>query len=327
MTERKVQSVKRKTKTQKLKLLTLSFNFTLCLLSSFTLLAGCQNQQLYKDSRVMMGTFVEVTSPDKKAVDIAFAEIKRIENLLSKYDPDSEVAKLNKSARLIVSSDTFYVIKKAKDFWLISNGAFDITVSPLMDLWGFTDKRYYLPTDEEIKSVLNLVGSDKIILHEGDNVIEFSLANMQIDLGAIAKGYAVDCAIKRLIKEGIRSCLINAGGDIYCLGDRFGRPWKVAIRDPRRKGISDYLELKDEAIATSGDYEQYFIEKQRRYSHIFNPKTGYPADSGLLSVTVIASDCLTADALATSIFVLGKEKGRALLEKFPEVKVKIIEKN
>ncbi len=291
----------------------------------------------------MMGTFVQVSSPYKEAASIVFAEIKRIEDLLSKYNPDSEVSKLNKSGILSVSPETFYIIKKSKEFWQLSDGAFDITVAALVDLWGFTDKKYSLPAEERIKNVLELVGSDKIILNDSDNMIKFKSLGMKIDLGAIAKGYAVDCAVKKLREKGIKSCLITAGGQVYALGDKprpsskalfhlnegrgkFGKPWKIAIRDPREKGIVDYLELKDKSVATSGDYEQFFIKDNRRYSHILNPKTGYPADSGVISVTVIASSGLTADALSTAIFVLGKEKGEALAKKFSDVQVKIIDK-
>lgn len=272
-----------------------------------------------------MGTYVEVISPDMRAPGIVFREIQRFENLLSKYKPDSEVTKLNESGKLKASPEAFYVIKKSVEFWRASDGAFDITVAPLVDLWGFTEKRYRLPTDKEIKSALNLVGSDKIILHEEDNVVEFKTPGMKIDLGAIAKGYATDCAVIKLKTAGIKSCLINTGGQIYCLGDNFGIPWKVAIKNPRGKTVIGYLKLKDKAVATSGDYEQYFFKNNKRYSHILNPKTGYPADSGILSVTVVAQDGLTSDALATAIFVLGKSKGAVLAGRFADTEVRIIE--
>ncbi|MCX5701564.1 MAG: FAD:protein FMN transferase [Candidatus Omnitrophica bacterium] len=343
-----MQSVKRKTETKnsclpdrQVKLLTLSFNFSLFALS-FTLLCGCQNRSLYKNTQVMMGTFVEVTSGDKEAAGIVFSEIKRIEALLSKYNSDSEITELNRTGKLAASPDTFYIINKSKEFWLLSDGAFDITVGPLIDLWGFTHKEYYLPTEEEINNALKLVGMNKIILNQLNNVVEFTLPGMEVDLGAIAKGYSLDCAVKKLQESGIKSCLINAGGQVYCLGDKprspldlisyfkegrgkFGSPWKVAVKNPRGEKTIDYLELKDCSVATSGDYEQYFIKENKRYSHILNPKSGYPADSGIASVTVIAPTGLIADALSTSIFVLGKEKGMELAKKFKDVTVKIIE--
>ena len=289
------------------------------------ILCGCQNKTLHKDTQVLMGTFVEVTSPDKEAPHIVFSEIRRVENLLSKYKEDSDIAKLNKIGKLKVSPETFYVLQKAKEFWQLSDGALDITVGPLLDTWGFSDKKYYLPNNEEIRQALRKVGFEKIIFHIDDNVVEFKIPGMKIDLGAIAKGYAVDCAVKKLKERRIKSCLINAGGQIHCLGDKFGRPWNVAVSGPRNKGFWDYLKLKDAAVATSGDYEQYFMHKGKRYAHIFNPKTGYPADSGIVSVTVIAPDGLTADALATSIFILGKDEGLKLAKRFKDVRVEIIE--
>jgi thiamine biosynthesis lipoprotein len=298
----------------------------LILVCAFGLLSGCQNKQLYRDNRVMMGTIIEVTSPEKKAPAIVFNEIKRIEDLLSRYKADSEVSRLNRSGKLKVSPDTFYIIKKSKEFWQASNGAFDITVAPLVDLWGFTDKKYHLPSQDEINPIMNLVGSDKIILQENDNVIEFGVAGMKIDLGGIAKGYALDCAADKLRKAGIKSCLINAGGQVYCLGDKFGNPWRIAMVDPSGKGFAGVLGLKNKSASTSGDYEQFFIKDNKRYAHILDPKTGSPADSGVAAVTVVAKDGLTADALSTAIFVLGKEKGKALAKRFPGTEVKIIER-
>jgi thiamine biosynthesis lipoprotein len=292
----------------------------------FSALCGCQNQRLYKETQVMMGTFVQVTSPEKSAAGIVFSEIKRIEDLLSKYNPDSEVSRLNKLGKLKVSPDTFYIIKKSKEFCEISDGAFDISVGPLVDLWGFTAQNYSIPKDEKIKNTLNLIGCDKIILKYNDNVVEFKTSGTKIDLGAIAKGYALDCAVNKLKERGIKNCLINAGGQVYALGEKFGLPWKVAIRNPRSLRLGEILALKDRSISTSGDYEQYFIKGNLRFCHILNPKTGYPADSGIVSVTVIAPSGLTADALSTAIFVLGKGKGIALAKKFPGTEVRIIEK-
>lgn len=298
----------------------------LVLISNSLLMLGCQNQKLFEDNRVMMGTFVEVKSPDKDAAGIVFKELKRIEDLLSKYKEDSEVSKLNTRGNLKVSSDTFYIIKKSLEFYKLSNGAFDITVAPLVSLWGFTDKKYSVPTQDEIREALKFVGSDKIILQDKDNVVKFSISGMKIDLGAIAKGYASDCAVAKLKEAGIKSCLVNVGGQIYCLGNKFNKPWKIAVKSPRRKGFNSQLELENKAVATSGDYEQYFIKDKKRYSHILNPKTGYPSDSGILSVTVVAPDGLTADALGTAIFVLGRDKGMELARKFSDVTLKIIEK-
>ncbi len=298
---------------------------TTCYLLITVFLCGCQNKPLYQETRVLMGTFVKVTSNSASAAGIAFKEMQRVADLLSKYKSDSEISVLNRTGKLKASPETYYIIKKAEEFWRLSGGAFDITVGPLMDLWGFTDKKYRIPQKEEIQKTLARIGFDKIIFHEADNVIEFKISGMRLDLGAIAKGYAVDCAVKKLKEKGITSCLINAGGQIYCLGDNYGRPWKVAIRNPRGKGVFRYLELSNKAVATSGDYEQFFVSAAKRYAHIIDPKTGYPVESGLISVTIVADSGLDCDALSTAVFVLGKEKGDILTERFPGVAAIIIE--
>ncbi|MBU1727014.1 MAG: FAD:protein FMN transferase [Candidatus Omnitrophica bacterium] len=272
----------------------------------------------------MMGTFVEVVSPDESASGIVFDEISRIEGLLSKYKAESEVSRLNNEGRLRVSPETLYILAKSKEFWYLSEGAFDVTVGPLADIWGFNEKKFRVTTESEIKSTLKYVGMDKIDLNNSDNVVKFKIPGIKIDLGAIAKGYALDCSINKLKEKGVKDCLINAGGQIYCLGKKGDTPWKVAVRRPRSNALSDKLRLENKSIATSGDYEQFFIKEGKRYSHILNPKTGYPADSGILSVTVISTEATTADALATAVFVLGKEKGLRLAKKFPGTKVEII---
>ena len=283
-------------------------------------------QVFYQEKRVIMGTFVEVISADRIAHDIIFNELGRVERLLSKYDPQSEVYRLNRSGKLRVSPETFYVISKAKEFCTQTNGAFDITIGPLMDLWGFTSKEYLLPSEAEIRKALRLVGCDKIILRAKDNMIQFKTRGMKIDLGGIAKGYAIDCAVRKLREAKIDSCLINAGGQIYCLGSKSSQPWKVAIRDSRKKnGVAGYLSLKDKAVATSGNYEQSFKGDKKYYGHIFDPKTGYPKESDIHSSTVIADNSLTADCIATAVFVLGKKEGELMALRFDRIELIIID--
>jgi thiamine biosynthesis lipoprotein len=303
------------------------FKFAILIMGFCLTACGCQRQQLHSQTRVLMGTFVEVVSPDPRAPAIVFAEISRLEGMLSKYRPDSEVSRLNKDGRVKASPEMFYILEKSVGFWELSGGAFDITVGPLMDIWGFSDKNFRKPSDAQVKEALQLIGSNKIILNKQDYVVKFMLPGMKIDLGAIAKGFAVDCAVKKIKDAGITSCLINAGGQIYALGEKSGKPWKVAIRSPRGQGFTGYLELKDKAVSTSGDYEQYFEKDGRRFSHIMNPRTGYPEDSGVISATVIADDGLTADALSTSIAALGKDKGLLLVKKFPGVETRIVERS
>ena len=270
-----------------------------------------------------MGTIIEVISPDRRAADIAFKEIKRIESLLSLFKDNSQISRLNNLGSLEVDPDTLFVIKKAGEFWRATEGLFDITIAPLMKLWGFYDKDYRVPDDLQINQTLELIGFDKVKID--GNIIEFRVPGMMIDLGAIAKGYAIDCAAKQLRNCGIDSALLNAGGDIYCLGDKRGQPWRIAIKAANKSNFAGYLELIDKAVATSGDYEQYFSVDDVRYCHLLNPKTGKTVDSGINSVTVIADDCLTADALATGVFILGQEGIGELAERF-NAQIKIYKK-
>ncbi|MDP2906090.1 MAG: FAD:protein FMN transferase, partial [Candidatus Omnitrophota bacterium] len=172
------------------------------------LLSGCLQQPLHRDTRVLMGTFVEVVSTDARAQKIAFDEIKRIEDLLSKYRPESEVSRLNRAGKLKVSAETFALLKTCKEFSAATDGAFDVSVGALVDLWGFTDKKFRVPSEQEIAAALAKVGSDKIVLNESDSTVEFSTPGLKIDLGGVAKGYAVDRAIEKIKQAGIDNCLI-----------------------------------------------------------------------------------------------------------------------
>ena len=281
--------------------------------------------RLYHDNRIFMGTFWEVLSPDKKAGAIVFSEVSRIEQLLSKYIESSEISRLNRLGRLKVSPDIFYIIKSSKEFWQMTGGAFDITIGPLVDLWGFKNREYAVPPDRKIKSALKLIGSDKIILREEDHIVEFKLPGMKIDLGGIAKGYALDRAVQKLKENKINSCLINAGGQVYALGENSGRAWKIGIKNPRAADFSGNLEIKNQSVSTSGDYEQFFSRGGKRYSHILDPRTGYPASSGVISATVVAPSGINADALSTSAFILGRQGTDELAKRFPGVRFYIQE--
>jgi len=279
-----------------------------------------------KETEMIMGTLVEITviPADEKAIKEAFEAIKKVDALMSIYKEDSEISILNKKGQVQVSRETLEVIKDALRFSELTDGAFDITCRPLINLWKEAKKKKKIPTEEEIKEVISLVDYKKIIL-EG-NQIRLKKKGMQIDLGGIAKGYAVDKAIEALRKNGIRQALVNAGGDLYALGNNpQGRKWQIGIQDPREKDkILDIVKVKDKAVATSGDYRRYFTLEGRRFSHIVNPRTGLTVQDVPMSVTIIGPDATTTDALATGVFVLGPEEGMKLIESLPEVEGMII---
>lgn len=283
---------------------------------------------MYKKSSDVMDTRVEITVVSKseteaeRAIDAAFAEIGKLEQLLSFWTEDSEIALIYENAGkspVKVSPETFDVIKKAIHVSVKTGGAFDPTVGPVIRLWDFREKKK--PEKAALKNALKLVDYNAMGLNAESSTVFLGRKGMSFDTGGIAKGYAADRAVDVLKKMGIKAGLVSVAGDIKAFGlkldEEGGRaPWRVGIRDPRsnnRDKLIATIELRDEAISTSGDYERFFIEDGVRYHHILDPKTGYPA-RGCMSVTVIAKDAVMTDGFSTGIFVLGPEKGIALLE-------------
>jgi len=269
-----------------------------------------------------MGTYATITILDRNttranlALDAAFEEIKRIEALMSLYNESSEVALLNRNGTnwTTLSPDMMYILKKAEYYSQLSNGSFDITCNPLVNLWMVKVREENCTlTPEEIEETRARVGYEHLLIDEELNRARFDKEGMSITLGGIAKGYAVDCAGEKLLEAGIKHALVDIGGDMRAIGDKNGVPWEVALQNPRNK--EEYItiiKLDNESVTTSGDYERYFFLKERIH-HIMNPKTGYSADE-CMSVTVITQNCIDADALSTAVFVMGPEKGKALLD-------------
>jgi thiamine biosynthesis lipoprotein len=276
-----------------------------------------------KDVQDALGTFVTITiiHPDVNeavsALRAGFDEIYRIHHLMNAYQQSSEVGILNREGYYEgVSGDTRHVIQRASSFSELLEGAFDITVLPLLELWEENVSKSKIPTDAEISERLELVNYRNILIE--DKNISFRKRGMGITLAGVAKGYAVDKAIEALVQCNIRHALVNAGGDIRVIGGKGENiPWRIAIRDPRYKTrIVTAVELYDQAIATSGTY-------RRSFDDIINPKVGRPAQ-GVLSSTVIAKTAMDADMLATCMFVLGAEKGIELIGKLDGVKAFVI---
>jgi len=301
------------------------------------ILAGCGQSPIVKETRTLMDTFCEIScySADKDkaafAIGMAFEEMKRIESVFSKFDENSEVSKINKLAgldKLGVSKEVFGLAKRSVYYSRISGGAFDITVAPLMEVWGFVRKHGVVPDKEAIENALKGVGYKNIELDPDGESIKFLNKGTKVDFGGIAKGYAVDRAKDMLISHGIKSGLINLGGNIFALGNSPGKKsWKVGVQDPRNKGKLLYsFELTNKAISTSGNYERFFEIEGKRYSHIINPVTGIPCQ-GIISVTVVADSAEEADALSTAIFVMGEEKGLLLARSIKDVKVLILKED
>jgi thiamine biosynthesis lipoprotein len=313
---------------KKEKLRKLLFSFLLSF--SFFLLfscVGCAKPE-HRDSQFSMGTFVEVVSDDPRASEIVFKEFKRLEAILSLFDETSELSRLNEKGSLVASPDFFDILKKSKAFYAATDGAFDVSIAPVSLIWKKAIRQKTLPDPDALKAVLGLVGLDNLFLDEVTRRVMLLESGMKLDLGGIAKGYAVDLAVARLKEARVSSALINAGGNIYALGNRRGKPWQVGIRDPRRENaVLEKTDLENKGAATSGDYEQFFVFKNKRYSHIINPVTGYPADAGVISATIIAHDATTADALSTTCVLLGPKKCAGFLVSYPGVRARLVDES
>lgn len=273
---------------------------------------------------LVMGTLVEIKAygPDRsrleKGIDAAFAEMNRLEQLLSSYIPASEVSRLSATDEPVeLSEETVTLLEMGLRISRKSRGAFDVSLGRLKELWDIEGPDPRLPGEQEIQGAIQGIGPDALQI-EGRQVSK-RRAGLKIDLGAIAKGYAVDRAVEKLRESGVLSAAVNAGGDIRLLGDRQGESWRIGIQHPRQTGeIIATLTLKNRAVVTSGDYERFFEEDGIRYHHLFDPQTGRPARS-CQSVSVVAADAASADALATAAFVLGPDAGLEFLQQLPDV--------
>lgn len=272
--------------------------------------------------------YTENAKDGEQALSAAYEEAARLEAMLDRHRAGSDVAAINAQAGqqpVSVTEETFSIIRLALDVGRITGGAFDITVAPLLELWGFGTGETRVPTPQELAEVLPLVDFTKVRIDEEARRVFLEGEGIQLDLGGIAKGYIVDQAIDVLRQKGITSASVDAGGDIRVIGEKpDGSPWRIGIRNPReRRELVAVIELRDQAIVTSGDYERFFMHEGERYHHILDPDTGLPA-RGVISVTIVANDAFTADAYSTAVFVLGLERGLALVESMPGVDAIII---
>lgn len=296
-------------------------------------ISGCGKvPPIVKKARPLMNTWVSIKIHDssrttdelKELIDKAFSGIERVDELMSRFKDTSELSRINKSIPdepIKVSTLMLAAINKASKIHELTGGAFDITIAPLIELWRFhASVDHSIPPESELRESMELVGQDKLVIDTEYGYVGLAKEGMAIDLGGIAKGFAVDEAANILKRAGVRNALIDAGGDIYCLGTGpAGQPWKVGIKHPRKNKTITTLTLKNIAVATSGDYEQS--------SHIIDPKTGCPVRKIPASVTVLARDCATADGLATALAVLGPERGLSLVNRLEWVEAIIISDN
>ncbi|MDN5310139.1 MAG: FAD:protein transferase [Methanolobus sp.] len=285
----------------------------------------------YTSTRSIMDTTVTITvlgSSEEQAhesIDKAFGRIEYVDALMNNYDNSSDLSVLNRQGYITdANPDLVYVIDRSAYYSGSSQGAFDISIQPLLDLWKskFSPGGTYAPpTEEEINETLKLVDHSAIIIENRNITLE---EGMKLTLGGVAKGYAVDLAVESLIEDGIEGGFVNAGGDGRYIGTKAGGiPWKVGLQNPERiEEAIAVMDMENMAVATSGNYERYFNEAAK-VSHISDPRTGYPSQS-LMSATVIAGSAMDADAFATALFVLGEEDGIEMIERLDGVECLII---
>jgi thiamine biosynthesis lipoprotein len=278
--------------------------------------AAKPEEQRYSRAWLLMGTIFEVTlyAPDSAAAvsafDAAYAAASEVDSLMSLYRPESELCRVNREAArgpVSVSGPTFEVVAASLKFSRETQGAFDPTVKPAMDAWGFYRRALHAPAPAELDSLRGLIGAEKIRLRPADRSIEFARAGMSLDLGGIAKGYAADRSAAALKRRGVTRALVDLGGNMLAMSsppDEKG--WPVGVRDPvRTDSLLAVIELADRAIASSGDYEKFVVLDGVRYGHLLDPKVAAPV-RGMAGTTVVAGDAMTADALSTAAFVLGE---------------------
>jgi thiamine biosynthesis lipoprotein len=282
--------------------------------------------------RPMLGTEISVClwHDDKEAgaaiVEEVFAEVDRIDQLMSTYIEESRISEINRRAAtepVVAGEELFNLIRRSLDISVLTLGAFDITYDSVGQHYDFRNRQR--PDAETVEEARKLIDYRFVVLDQSSGTVSFREEGVRINLGGIAKGYVVERGVSILRAKGVANGIVTAGGDSRLLGDRRGQPWMVGIRDPRQEGkVAISVPLQDEAISTSGDYERFFDEGETRYHHIIQPSTGEPA-AGVHSASVFGPDAVITDALSTSVFVLGVDQGLRLISTLPDYESIVID--
>lgn len=285
-----------------------------CVLLCLLLLGGCAAPTPLVRDTVAMDTVISISlydNQDEALIAACFDRLAEYEALFSRTDPESEVARLNAAGEaMTLSTDTRELLALGKAFSERTNGAFDITIAPVSALWDFSSGT--LPDAAALANAAARVDWRALDVTETGATLQNGAA---VDLGGIAKGYAADRLAEYLRAEGVTSALLDLGGNVYALGDKNGKPFSVGIRDPQNEAsLAAVVRVRDKSVVTSGVYERGFTKDGVRYHHLLDPKTGYPVQNGLASVTIVSERSVEADALSTACFVLGLQDGLALVE-------------
>lgn len=292
--------------------------------------------RFYEMESFCMGTIIsqKVYGENAKvaAIEVEY-EMKRLEGLMSFFLESSEVSKLNRAAgqyEVELSDEVLFVLNKAKHYSEICKGSFDITLAPLARLWGIFTSSEKIPLQEEINEALKLTGHNYLSINNELKTSKLEKSEQCVDLGAIAKGYAADRAIEIYKQYGVESAFVNLGGNVAVLGNKpNGDSFRVGIQNPllQRGQCLGAVNAANKTVVTSGDYVRYFEKDNKKYHHILDPRTGYPAESSLMSTTIVSKESIAADALSTAIFILGLEAGIKLIDSQEDMEAIFITKD
>lgn len=318
--------------------------FILIIILSILLLTSCTTKapkepkplkEPISRNELILGTVISIKLYDEVEEDIfdlVFDRLREIENKMTINGENSEVIQVNLNSGkdfVKVSEDTFYVVEKGIHFSSLSNGRFDISIGPLVKLWNIGTEAAKVPSQDDIDKKAKLVNYKDVILDSSTKSVKLKNEGMILDLGAIAKGYAADEAVRILKENNIKRGILNLGGNIFAYGSKDeNSPWKIGIQNPfsTRGEYIGLVNVADKTVVTSGIYERYFEENGVRYHHILDPETGYPVENSLAGVSIIADSSIDADALSTSVFSLGLDKGMVLIESLENVEAVFVTK-
>ena len=301
---------------------TIALLLTLLFLFSFV---DCQAQpQPLTCTDYLLDTVVTLTlyGATEADLDAAFQEIRRLSDLIDAYSPTSDLGRLQAAAGqepVTVSPETVELLAFAKEMYERTGGYLDVTVGPLIDLWDIRNGGHY-PTDVELSAALGLLNMGDLVLDEANGTAYLARPGMRVDLGALAKGYIADKVKELLLSRGVKSAVLDLGRNILLLGEKpGGAAFSIGVQSPTNSGdLLRILALRDKSLVTSGTYERYFEHEGKRYHHVLDPFTGFPADTGLSAVTILSDSSLWGDALSTACLLLGADNGLKLIESIPD---------
>ena len=291
-------------------------HFISAMLSALLFLTGCSAES---SPEPVQGTFFAMDTVmdftiygESGLIDQSESLIASLESLVSVTDADSELYAINQTGSGMLTEEASSLMKQALEICRRTDGALDLSIYPIVRAWGFTTGSYQVPDEAEIQALLPLVDYRKIQYDAADGDVTLP-QGMKIDLGSVAKGYAGQLVAQMLREHGVQSALLNLGGNVQTVGAKpDGSPWQIGIKDPQGEDAMMVLSVEDQAVVTSGGYERYFEQDGQTYWHIMDPSTGHPADSGLISVTIVGDEGVVCDGLSTALFVMGLEKAADL---------------